>query len=147
TQEHVDDVRRVLLDAHDAVEPQITEPARRGLGREMHIQEYGEPRYGFDYGRPATPGELREMAEYSRWQAHREPTGSEERRAHSERAVRLAQLAAKPNSDAPVMVPGEPKPQDSEGWIDWLRNLPERSGFAPANDPAVATLRAGEAIA
>src|SRR5262245_56746229 len=106
--EHVDDISRILRDAHDVAEPQISTPAQRGLNYQMHLEEYGQPRYSLDHGygeRPATPAELKEMSEYSRWLGNREPGGSEEARAHSARAVRLAQLAAKPNSKTPVMVP------------------------------------------
>ena len=41
-----------------------------------------------------------EMADYSRWLAQREPSGSEAQRAHSERAQRLAQLADQPKGKA-----------------------------------------------
>lgn len=123
TADHVLDIRRVLADAHDAVEPPLSSAAQWGLDRAIAAERNGGTApYDWDYGEaPAAPVQRREMTAYARWLANKEPTGSADAEMYDGLAERIA------SSKTPISVPANPPPpeeehQPREGLL--LRELP-----------------------
>jgi hypothetical protein len=133
-QGHIEAVADALRSAHADAEPEISMSARRGLGRQLAIDEAPDQRAPYDFHegaeRPATADEHGEMAAYTRWLANREPTGSAAAKRYGGLADRLSALAKNPGGPNPVMVPDKPAPpQYAEGML--FKETPEGVQFKP----------------